>query len=102
MIYLDNGATSFCKPDCVGRAMAQALARCANPGRGGYLAAMEATRQVFACRAPPRTPTKVCRVTVERQMAYGSYFEEKFYQKETAYSKNILRILTIKKEKFLW
>ena len=50
MIYLDNGATSFCKPDCVGRAMAQALARCANPGRGGYLAAMEATRQVFACR----------------------------------------------------
>ena len=50
MIYLDNGATSFFKPECVKRGMCWALDRCANPGRGGYQAAMEATRQVFACR----------------------------------------------------
>ena len=50
MIYLDNGATSFFKPECVKRGMCWALERCANPGRGGYSAAMEATRQVFACR----------------------------------------------------
>ena len=50
MIYLDNGATSFRKPPQVGRAMMSAMNRCANPGRGGYRAAMEATNQVYRCR----------------------------------------------------
>ncbi len=50
MIYLDNGATSFHKPPGVARAMLRAMAVCANPGRGGYGAAMEAARTVFACR----------------------------------------------------
>ncbi len=50
MIYLDNGATSFHKPRAVHRAVQSALACCANPGRGGYGAAMEAARQVYACR----------------------------------------------------
>ena len=50
MIYLDNGATSFCKPASVRKAVNEALIRYANPGRGGYEAAMEATRQMFACR----------------------------------------------------
>lgn len=50
MIYLDNGATSFHKPPGVSRAVRQAMMTCANPGRGGYGAAMEASRQVFACR----------------------------------------------------
>ena len=50
MIYLDNGATSFHKPPCVWEAIRKALGSCANPGRGGYREAMEATRQVFACR----------------------------------------------------
>ena len=40
MIYLDNGATSFHKPETVYRAMRCALDNCANPGRGGYPAAM--------------------------------------------------------------
>ena len=42
MIYLDNGATSFHKPPQVRRAVLRAMDRCANPGRGGYGAAMEA------------------------------------------------------------
>ena len=50
MIYLDNGATSFHKPPQVTRAVQQAFLTCANPGRGGYEAAMTAGRQVYACR----------------------------------------------------
>lgn len=50
MIYLDSGATSFHKPPQVARAVQRAFQSCANPGRGGYPAAMEAGRQVFACR----------------------------------------------------
>ena len=50
MIYLDNGATSFHKPAAVYRAVQRAMHTCANPGRGGYGAAMEATRQVYGCR----------------------------------------------------
>lgn len=50
MIYLDNGATSFPKPPQVKKAMVSALCSCANPGRGGYPAAMEAARRVYRCR----------------------------------------------------
>lgn len=50
MIYLDNGATSFRKPLAVSKAMAAAMATCANPGRGGYPEAMAADRQIFRCR----------------------------------------------------
>lgn len=50
MIYLDNGATSFHKPAQVRRAMLQTMLRCANPGRGGYPAAMAAAEQVYRCR----------------------------------------------------
>ena len=50
MIYLDAGATSFHKPPQVYRAVDRALRQCANPGRGGYPAAMLATREIFHCR----------------------------------------------------
>ena len=50
MIYLDHGATSMGKPPQVARAMAAAVARCGNPGRGGHAAAMEGARTVFRCR----------------------------------------------------
>lgn len=50
MIYLDNGATSFRKPVQVQRAVADAMVRCANPGRGGYRAAMTAAETVYRCR----------------------------------------------------
>lgn len=50
MIYLDNGATSLHKPAQVGRSMLRAMQRCANPGRGGYEAAMEAAQTVYTCR----------------------------------------------------
>lgn len=50
MIYLDHGATSFHKPPVVRAAVLRAMERCANPGRGGYPAAMAAAEQVFSCR----------------------------------------------------
>ena len=50
MIYLDNGATSFRKPPQVYRAVEEAMRACANPGRGGYPAAMRASETVYACR----------------------------------------------------
>lgn len=50
MTYLDNGATSFHKPESVYRAMRCALENCANPGRGGYKAAMAAAKTVLNCR----------------------------------------------------
>ena len=50
MIYLDNGATSFHKPPAVKRAVLHAMDCCANPGRGGYPAAMEAAKVLYDCR----------------------------------------------------
>ena len=50
MIYLDNGATSLRKPPAVAAAVASALRQCANPGRGGYRAAMKAAKTVYRCR----------------------------------------------------
>ena len=50
MMYLDYGATAFRKPPEVARAVQTAMATCANPGRGGYPAAVAADRQVYSCR----------------------------------------------------
>ena len=50
MIYLDNGATSYHKPESVKRAMVWAMENCANPGRGGYDQSNNAARVVLECR----------------------------------------------------
>ena len=50
MIYLDNGATSFHKPPEVYRAVQKAMRTCANPGRGGYPEAENASKTVYGCR----------------------------------------------------
>ena len=50
MIYLDNGATSFPKPEAVSGAVERAMKQCANPGRGGHLPAMKAAKAVYGCR----------------------------------------------------
>lgn len=50
MIYLDNGATTLHKPAAVSAAVQRAFGRYANPGRGGYPAAMEAANAVYRCR----------------------------------------------------
>lgn len=50
MIYLDSAATSFYKPPCVVRAVAEAMDTMSSPGRGGYPSAMRAADVVFDCR----------------------------------------------------
>ena len=51
MIYLDNAATSFPKPPCVGEAMAKFLAEdAANPGRAGHRMAVAAERMIDQVR----------------------------------------------------
>ena len=51
MIYLDNSATTYQKPQAVRRRMAEALERFgANPGRGGFRMSMETAEAVYAVR----------------------------------------------------
>ncbi len=50
MIYLDSAATTLQKPPEVGRAVAAAVGKLANPGRGGHAAAMAAAEEAWACR----------------------------------------------------
>ena len=51
MIYLDNAATSFPKPEAVYRAMdAFARSHLANPGRAGHKMALAAERALDDCR----------------------------------------------------
>jgi cysteine desulfurase family protein len=50
MIYLDNAATSFPKPDTVILAVEKALKAPASPGRSGHRPALEASRIVYRAR----------------------------------------------------
>ena len=52
MIYFDNAATGFPKPECVYRALNDCLRLCGgNPGRGGHALSLAATEIVYDCRA---------------------------------------------------
>ena len=52
MIYLDNAATTFPKPDCVAKTFVDYMTNCgASPGRGGYRSAIRASEVVFDCRS---------------------------------------------------
>ena len=51
MIYLDNAATSFPKPECVCREMDRCMREyCANPGRSGHPLSLKAGAAVMASR----------------------------------------------------
>ncbi len=50
MIYLDNAATTLRKPQSVSDAVRFAMKQYANPGRGGYPAAMRAGEEVYKTR----------------------------------------------------
>ena len=51
MIYFDNAATSFPKPEAVIRAMENAMRTCGNPGRGSHRLAMNASEILYDCRS---------------------------------------------------
>lgn len=51
IIYLDNGATTYPKPNQVTAAVDYAMCRLgANPGRGGYKMSVQASECLYACR----------------------------------------------------
>lgn len=51
MIYFDNAATSFPKPECVYRAIDKCMREyCANPGRSGHKLSLEAGRVILEAR----------------------------------------------------
>ena len=50
MTYLDHGATSFPKPPSVCAAVGEAMAACANPGRGSHAAALAGAEILYRCR----------------------------------------------------
>ncbi|MHC4139704.1 MAG: aminotransferase class V-fold PLP-dependent enzyme, partial [Planctomycetota bacterium] len=51
MIYLDNAATTFPKPECVYKAMDKFLReKCANPGRAGHRMSVEAEQEIEKAR----------------------------------------------------
>lgn len=50
MIYLDNAATSWPKPECVKQAISTALDTCGNPGRGGHHSSIVAGEILLECR----------------------------------------------------
>ncbi len=55
MIYLDNAATSLRRPECVVRAVTEALCSLGNVGRGAHEGSLSAARTVYDCRE------KLCR-----------------------------------------
>jgi len=51
MIYLDNAATTFPKPECVVSEIKKCITEyCGNPGRSGHILSLRAAEKVFACR----------------------------------------------------
>ena len=50
MVYLDNAATTFPKPECVTQAVLRGMRLSANPGRSGHLMSRRASEEVFAVR----------------------------------------------------
>lgn len=51
MIYLDNSATSYPKPECVTQAVYDSFYKFgANSGRGAYEMAIDTTEQIYKCR----------------------------------------------------
>ncbi len=50
IIYLDNAATSFPKPQNVTRAVADSLMMCGNPGRSGHELSLYSAKAVYSCR----------------------------------------------------
>jgi len=70
MIYLDNAATSYPKPQSVIKAVADCLQDyCANPGRSGHKLAIEAARKVFEAR---ETVAQFFNVTDSRNVIFTS------------------------------
>lgn len=50
MIYFDNAATTYIKPDCVIEAVIQSMRSSGNAGRGGHEISLESSRKIYEAR----------------------------------------------------
>lgn len=50
MIYFDNAATTYMKPDCVIQSVIQSLRYSGNAGRGGHEISLESSRKIYNAR----------------------------------------------------
>lgn len=50
MIYFDNAATTYIKPDCVIEAVIQSMQSSGNAGRGGHEVSLESSRKLYNAR----------------------------------------------------
>ena len=51
MIYLDNAATTFPKPACMGAEIFRCIREyCGNPGRSGHILSIKASEKIYECR----------------------------------------------------
>ena len=51
VVYLDNAATSFPKPESVNEEVMRCMrVYCGNPGRGSHALAMAAAEKIYECR----------------------------------------------------
>ena len=50
MIYLDNAATSYQKPEAVYQAVQEVMHHMGNSGRGAHGASLDASRQIYSAR----------------------------------------------------
>lgn len=60
MIYLDNGATTFHKPESVIQAVADAMRCMGNSGRGSHEASLKASRIIYDTRGHAGGPCSAC------------------------------------------
>ena len=84
MIYLDNGATTLQKPECVREALLEAMASMGNSGRGVHDASLYAGRTIYRAReslaellgaAAPEQVAFTANATESLNLALGGLFE---------------------------
>lgn len=83
MIYLDNGATTLQKPECVREALLEAMASMGNSGRGVHDASLYAGRTIYRAReslaellgaAAPEQVVFTANATESLNLAHGGLF----------------------------
>ena len=84
MIYLDNGATTLRKPECVKEALLEAMASMGNSGRGVHDASLYAGRTIYRAReslaellgaAAPEQVVFTANATESLNLVLGGLFE---------------------------
>lgn len=109
MIYLDNAATTFHKPEGVVEAVTEAMLHMGNPGRGSHEASLGAARVIYDTRvrlaelfglADPKNVAFTANSTASLNMAIQGSFQPGDHVITTAMEHNsVLRPLYVMREK---